>query len=380
MSSHNIYFSGIGLCSPIAGFKDACAAFYAGLNRFDTFDTMANQSEDAVNISIAPAATNLEGYQGVAKTVKMLNMAFDDLCDNLKAPLPQNDLCILTAMPEPQHRQLALTNQQQSWQEQLNSYISMITMPLFNKLAADNPVLSSAPMQWVFGDRVAFARILNKAIQLINEGSYQHCLLMVADSLINRANLDTLQDAQQVKTDNNPVGFIAGESAAMILLSNQAIGEHAFSLNIQVASDESTIEQAIAQVEPQTPDEENEQQIQLERNLWQGEKLMPLIKQLISQNYENQWFPRCFSDINGTEYRAVEFGNLQVKLKQAYPKAYFMQPLIPSLSFGEQGTMTGPLAFACAIAGMQRGLARHNEMLITLSEQSGKRAAIALRM
>ena len=364
-----VHIAGIGLSTSLLGFADSCAGFRAGINRFvahQEIQTMRAGDEEPTPLTVSPAANNLWCYQGIAKTVKMLEIAYKDFIANYQQPVPTDSLQILLATPDPEDRALDMDiPPNTSLEAGLHEYISALSEPLNSKL---DSILEQAQLQCVFGDRVAFARILQKAINLINSGEARHCLLLVADSLLDDEMLDLQLANNLVKTGDNPLGYIPGEGAAVILLSSQPPtkpGKNSINAKIGVSIHRENI------------DFEDEQ---AELNQWQGNTLLKLTQSQTKDLYENQWFPQLISDINGEERRAIELGNFMVKLKLAYPNASFLNHIVPALSFGEVGCMTGALAFATVIASRQRDYANSNEFLITLSEAYGKRAAIKMKL
>ncbi len=371
MSDYTITFSGFGLCSSLGGFHDACAAYRAGLNRFaahEEMKTMEAGDEEPTELTVAPAAANLWPYQGVGRSIKMLHAAYLDLLGNLKREVPEEGLQLLLALPDPEDRQLDMDPMPGiSRAERLQEYLSAITDPLLPKMGS---AFTKLPIQSVFGDRVAFARILQKAAQLLGNGEAKHCLLIITDSLLNDVTLDAQLEQDLLKHGGNPVGYIPGEGAAMILLSsgsepeseNDKWNAHRAKIGVCLNNEMIDYEEEGAEIA-----------------LWQGERLSSLIKSQLRNRYENMSFPQHIADINGEECRAIEVGSSLVKLMATYSGANFAEPQVPALSFGELGTMMGPMALATAIASVQRKYARQREFLITLSEDTGKRAVIHMQ-
>lgn len=359
MRANKIKLSGIGLCSSFGGFNDACAANRAGLDRFSGhphFKIMNSGDEEPQPLCIAPAATNLFGYENEARLIKMFSLAWQDLLGNID-PCRTGNPMVFLALPDPEERG---RDMQVAWDapraECLQSWLDRFMQRLFDQI---DPKLHSAPVQAVFGDRHAFPRILEKARESIVNGASQACLLMVADSLLRDSYLQIQLENRQIKASNNPVGYIPGEGAAIILLTSEVTGNpKEISLGMEVGNSEC---------------DENEDQ-------WSSENLFRLLISLADSGYEKTWFPQIVSDINGIERRAMELGMLQVKLKHHYPKARFLDTQIPALGFGEVGTMMGALAFATAIASVRSGYALHRQFFIGLSEESGKRSIIKLRV
>ena len=382
-----INIAGTGLCSSLGGYHDACAAFRAGLTRFSAHENMTvmfSGDEEPTPLTVAPAATNLMGYQGVGRIIKLLASAHSDLISNLKHPVPKEGLVILMAIPDPQTRVYEMELDQEVARDvRLQAYTDLIVMPLFAKI---DPELNDIPMQMVFGERIAFARILKKATDFLVNGTAQHCLLLVADSLTGDKVLDELLGENQLKTADNPVGFIPGEGAAMMLLS--ASGSQNTRVNISLAIDNTPFDDTRQHTDNTTADEsalpdddlEAEQKLKAEeRAQWQDNKLFTMIRSLLLSKYENQYLPQFFSDMNGQENRAIEYGLIQVGFQQFYPQAHSLEEKITALGFAEVGAMMGPLAMATILASVQRGYARHREFIISLSEDNGKRAVIKLQ-
>lgn len=373
--SYPVCVSGIGLCSSLGGYQDACAAFRAGLTRFSPHPKMKVMNpgdEEGEPINIAPAATNLFNYQGVGRLIKMFHNAYLDLQSRMPGEIPKENLTILIALPDPEDRAYEIASDEVlSRDKRLQDYSELITEPLFTRI---DPLLGKVPTQLVFGERIAFARILQKATTMLNNGAAQYCLLLVADSLTGDDMLDTLWGSKQLKTSDNPTGFIPGEGALMMLLSANSVAQDASSrLSISCL-----IDQTIYEKNDSSEDIDKPEMSQEKLESWQGKRLMNVVKPFLTPIYENHYIPRIVSDINGQNKRAMELANLLVGISQNYHTIYRHEEIIPALSFGELGTMMGALAMLSCIASVERGYANTNEFLILLSDDDGKRAAIKL--
>lgn len=358
IESRSIALAGVGLCSGLGGYADACAAARAGFARFGGDPGFAFSfpgDDEATPLTVAPCSVNLQHYQGMAHCVKLLEWAWRDFLQNHKTPLKPEGLQVLMAMPDPYDRDLIYEGQEEPVADQASArqaWLDEVTNSLFSNI---NPMLHNVPVQCVYGDRVAFVRILDKAIALLHEGKASHCLLFAYDSLLSSPHLEFQLESRQLKTEDNPVGYIPGEGAAVFLLTRQA----GMPFQVKIALDNAHASDV----------EDAEQR-------WALSNLANLVKSVVSK--KGQVFPQFYSDINGEEKRAVEFGQLQVKLNSRWRDLQMLTEIIPALSFGETGVMQGPLALLLVVASIQRRYARHLEHLICLSEEGGKRAAIHL--
>lgn len=350
---------GIGLCSSLGGYKDACAAYRAGLNRFAAHEHMqlmfaGDEEPSPVTVAAAPA---LNGYAGTGRTIKMFQRAYGDLLENLKHPVP-GQVAVLIALPDPYDREIDIEVAPDTPREQyLRTYLDSFVPNLLHRL---NPVLNQAPLQSVFGDRLAFARILQKAKEILASGETDHCLLMIADSLLGAEDLELQLECNMLKTADNPVGYIPGEGAAIILVS-AAGARGGVPMSVQIAMDRTTFDMNDASAEVES---------------WSGKKLFALYEQLLPENL--RYHPELILDLNGQESRAMEYGILQVLLKGRYPKLPPPMEQIPALGFGEVGAMMGALALVTLVASVERQYARQCNFLISLSEDSGRRAVIRI--
>ena len=377
MCAQLVSISGIGLSTSLGGYADACAAHRAGLTRFsarDDFKIMSPGDDEPQAVTVSPV-NNLFIYQGIAKTIRLIKSAYEDLVGSLKGQPPQ-DVMVLLALADPLDRELDLDlGSEATRAERLQTHMDALIEPLFNSI---NPDLNDAPMQAVYGDRIAFARVLKKATDFIAEGKAQHCLLLIADSLLDEFALERQLENNQLKTNDNPVGYIPGEGAAAILVS-AASADKSKLLGIDVATDltADVIQPLNANVDDNTHSTSDSVAAEDTSNKAKfGARLSDLIRKQVSPNEQPHWFPQIYSDMNGTESRAIEYGTLQVKLKQYYPQAHFLPEQIPALTFGETGVLSGALALSMIFASRERGYMSHKEHLIFLSESSGKRASI----
>ncbi|WNO08089.1 hypothetical protein [Teredinibacter sp. KSP-S5-2] len=366
-----VTISGIGLASSLGGYGDACAAYRAGLNRFSAHPEIFGDEEQPLTIAPCP---NLDGYSWAARTAKLFARAYSDFVANTQTPFPKDSSVLLMAMPDPHDRGMYDSARYDSRAARLQEYTRQVMEP-FSAISGSK--LHELPTQMVFGDRVAFARILEKAVAFIASGEYQNCLLMVADSLLNGETLQELLEQDQLKTGGNPVGYIPGEGAVFLWLSaGQTQSKFtAVKLAVQTSIDNSLQKEELREDSTEGEQEEVSKEISSQ---WHGDKLLNVLRGVLQGNYENTYFPQLISDINGQECRAREYGVLQYYLKRDFPKSALVEDKIPALGFAETGTLSSALGFTTTIASVQRNYAQHREFIMLLSEESGKRAAIKL--
>lgn len=374
MSFVTVY--GFGLCSTFGGFSDSCAAARAGLSRFSDHEHISMMfpgEDEATPLTIARAASVYVGYQGVARRVKLLVSAYQDLLSQVSVDqLPENTH-ILFATPDPEDRYIDETYTEEfTRSERLSSYADKILKPFF---AHTNPRLSELPIQMIFGERIAFARVVKKAQALVVEGGA--CLILTVDTLLDEVMLDTLSHTERLKSADQPTGFVPGEGAACLFLGPES---EAAGVNIQLAAvfeDSSALSES--RVEDGSEDVEFEGPL-IRHEDWTAERLYAQVQRLITTQNDGARYPVLLSDVNGEECRAMEYGLLQVLLKRDFGVEKITEMQLPATVFGETAGMSGVYAMAMTIAAAQRGYLFGLQHQILLSEFGGRRGVIQINV
>lgn len=367
-----MYINGIGLATPAGGFFDACAASYAGLNRFGGHSSLGNcmaGDDESTPLTVSAMPAYINQYEGHARVFKLLECALDDFCANLNSSmdniLQPDQTAILMALPDPADRLLDDDAEAEPRDVRLQSYIDRISQKV---LSGKYAFLQQCSLQCVFGERQAFARVMDKASELIAGGHVAHCLVLTVDSLIHLEYLIFLKDENCLKDAENPVGFIPGEGASVFLLGESAIPQSKrFNLPCHIE----------VNLDRQSVDEEKL------RDRWLGADLYSLMSSLVPNNGALESFPHIFTDVNGEEKRAVEFAQVNMSVKRDFGKAYKDDNYtIPALSFADTGSFSGAISFGLiaylflrpSFASKTPIIDKH--FLILLSDTDGKRSVI----
>lgn len=364
--SQPLWISAVGMCSSLGRYLDGCAAARAGLSRFhsDPEVLLATPGGEEDALTVAPACSNFSNYQGLARWLKLLGYAYQDLAAQLDIQSLEGRIAIFLAMPDPAARNLTFEpSAQPTDSDWLERNLDRFTSAFFRREA---PQLLEVPLQCAFGDRVAFARALAKATQALSNGQAEHCLLLTVDSLLDTDTLRIQLEQQRLKTPDNPTGYIPGEGAAAIVLSAQAVHAQAQKCTVECHLDPTSL----------SPEDE-----EAKHALWLGRKLFALYQKAVvipSGSNQKALLPLQITDFNGEQTRAKELGFMQHYITQNYPSGVILDPMVPALSFGETGTFSGALAFNAALHSIQRRYSKHNSFSVFLSEEGGKRSVCQL--
>ncbi|NRB42256.1 MAG: hypothetical protein HRU20_27935 [Pseudomonadales bacterium] len=357
----NVGINGIGMCSSFGGYHDTCAAMRANINRFRGHsDLVFGQQGDAEPspITVSPLPQYLEGYQDKARLIKMLTVAYNDLLENNPSQSMAEDIDVFFALADPQMRCVPEDEDLEDApdRQRLNQYLQELGNGFFRCINQPKFKLSGT-----FGDRVSFAKILQRAIQLINSGEKKECLLVVADSLLQTDYLENSLNDGKIKTDATPTGYVPGEGAVMFWLSNEPTQSKTFNVSLDQL-------QVVVGQEVLNDDAPP-----------QGEELLNLLNSLATQTPLTESHIDVFSDLTGSETYAMEMATWQLKCKQFYPNMPFNHIRYPSTSLGEVGALMGAISLAWAMAAFNRDYATSKQVLIPLVESDSARALIYLR-
>ena len=87
--------------------------------------------------------------------------------------------------------------------------------------------LRTLPMRAFGGDQAAFAAAAASASQAVEARAVRAALVVAVDSLVTPEALELLLEQRRLKTDDNPVGFMAGEAAAAMVLTRPSSASNA---------------------------------------------------------------------------------------------------------------------------------------------------------
>jgi 3-oxoacyl-[acyl-carrier-protein] synthase I len=190
----------VGMVSSLGLSADAtCAAVRAHVARFEELPFLDSEGEPVVGAAAPEAA---RGRQGVERLGLMLCGALSDCVTGgtiAQSEVLQTVPCLVVAgLGEPQEQAEALGR----------NLLRRISASFGQPLHADSCAISAA--DGVFGAMQRVRDVLTRNAS---------CILIAADSLINRGRLASLELAGKLKTSGNSDGVIPGEAAAALWLS-----------------------------------------------------------------------------------------------------------------------------------------------------------------
>jgi 3-oxoacyl-[acyl-carrier-protein] synthase-1 len=207
------------------------------------------------------------------------------------------------------------------------------------------------------GGLLAFQR----AMQSIQAGLAEACLVLGVDSYANNATLAWLDTNRQLACDYNRSGFVPGEGAGACIVAN-----HDFLKNTRMSS--------LAKVRAVRSTRETNL-IKTEA-VCLAEGLTSAVRYVLEALEPHEAVSDVLCDMNGERYRGEEWGFVCLRLGQRFidPTGY----RCAADCWGDVGAASGPLHAILACHAAKRGYARGKLPMLWASSEAGLRAAMVL--
>ncbi|WP_147443588.1 hypothetical protein [Corallococcus sicarius] len=349
-----------GMGSPLGPFIQACAAFRAGMDRFEgarDFHHFAGEENARLKLTVSALPSATFGFAAAGRLVSIACETFQDLRTRLSEGALTRDMPLFLALPDPLDLGMAVSPElERNEPRRLQSLGRRVLSITFENLGWPWP---GGPWHFFGGGHAGFARALQAAGAWMASSAGRGCVVGSVDSLLDAGLLETLLLQQRVKTEEQPVGFTPGEAGVALLLRvpghtpaelprGRPLVE-AVSLG-QAPADASGGARVLASC------------VRALRSFLPGEAGEPF------------WV----SDHNGEELRALEWGTLQTLLRAEPPLWASFEAWYPATGFGETGVASGALGVCLGARALERGYAPARAGIILSTDESGERAAVLL--
>lgn len=378
-SLDTIAITGRGMVSSLGhDVVTACAAARAGLVRSEQLDYEIQSPEDgkiesAIGHSI-PLWT--EGFEGPTRLLRLAQAGLSDLQRQVVnkpwtlAPtacylsLP-NSFRAYTGIPlsiDEKDRQARIEESEEIEMEPPD--IDMAESLLQSAARLSN-WQGDFPLTFVTtSGNTGVAEALRRAIDDLVARRIELAIVGGIDSLLEEDLLVWLENTGRLKIPSNPAGLQPGESAAFVLLelmrSAKTRGSNVFGIveDIHLSEDSRTL-------------------LSGEPPLGVGltEALNGTLKNGRCEDLQPFWL---ITDQNGEVYRAMEWGNVVVRIL-AHSRA-LAEPVLwyPATSFGDTGAASGAVSLCMATSAFTRNYAPAEKVAITSSSEGSLRAVTFL--
>ncbi|MFY0523310.1 beta-ketoacyl synthase N-terminal-like domain-containing protein [Archangium gephyra] len=372
----SIVVTGLGMVSSLGGVVQSCAAARAGILRCIELQDSRVFDEDEpfkmVPLRGHPVRGLTDGFQGLARSLRLVTAALKDLMSY--AGLEARDARttgLLLNLGHGYFRQCQQARQRQR-AEQLGLPVGDLPdleeereryrgrfFPRLEELSS--VAFHSRHRRLSFEGPAGFFPVMEEAIRSLRAREQDWCVVGGVDSYLEPELLQVLLGLRMLKTPDQPVGFLPGEGAALVLLERY---EHATRRGARIE----------ALVGAPSVGQDSHHRFSGRPNT--GAMLVQTLRGFLQQpELGNRRIGLNIGSLNGDEWRAREWGMSLVKLGRELEGA---RQWNPAESFGETGAATAAFATCMAVRALQRAYARTEDVLVWASGEDGRKGAIGI--
>jgi 3-oxoacyl-[acyl-carrier-protein] synthase-1 len=358
MADADLAVVGIGMVSPVGlDAVNGCAAIRAGISRADVlrgYEQVGVVSDDDERVVGHRIAGVTEGFSFLGLWVRLADFALRDLMRY--ARLSETDsafwrrTAIFCATPAIDGGRYVL--QEEDDPQELLSTFGDILLEVVGL-----PVQS---LHTIPADHVGAAVALDRARSLLDTNAADRAVILGIDSLADAHSVQWLAKTDRLKTGDRPNGLAPGEAGACVLLEPMSAA-----MERGVAAEAFIRDWFVSTVEAPS----SGRPVHYEGRA-RADAIMPLLTP------DHPFNGDIYSDLNGEDWRAHEFGNAVVRLRQVITDEATWN--FPATSTGDTGAASGVVALCLAIRSLVRRYSKHDRVLVTSLSQRGQGAAIAV--
>lgn len=353
--------TGIGLITAVGhDVATSCASMRAGITRpkaIEHYYVMDENSHKEEALIGYPIAGITDGFSNVGRWLAMAKYALKDLIIYSNLPDTEDALfwtrtAIIFITPVLNAARFDLADMVNA-DNVKDVYIAPCIRQLKLPIALQNSFIVSE-------DNPGTMSACGLTHDLLNTGSnIDRVILLAADTNIDPHSLWWLTARGQLKLKDKPTGLIPGEAAAAVLLESEK------SIRQRNAKGLAQIRSYCKKFENNYFYNDNEDNKNTGKALNES-----IVETLLSAQLNEPFAGYLCPDINGENWRAVEFSYARIKTHRDLLAAECPDIIIP-LSLGDVGAITALCGLCMIIEGHRRQYSKYNAALITASSPYG---------
>lgn len=345
---HDVCLVGGGACTSIgATLPASAAAMRAGVAAFSDHPFMVDTAGEPMVVSRANYLA--DDVLGVQRLVTLAWRASSEALTPLLPILPDvRRIPVMVGLPSP--RPGLPEHAERDFSEAFRQ-----------QLCASFPV---GEVEVIPSGHSAGLMALAMAMNRLQNGDAEVCLIGGVDSYLMPATLEWLEDCEQLHSSgpsNNPWGFVPGEAAGFCLLASS---EYTRRWALEYASIARTV--AVT----------HEPNVIKSASVCLGHGLTAAFNNALQPLVDGKKVDNIVCDMNGEPYRAEEFGLATIRTNEYFVDAGDFQA--PADCWGDVGAASGPLFLSVSVVANDKGYSRGTRTLVWTSSEGGERAAVVL--
>ncbi|HVE86927.1 MAG TPA: hypothetical protein VND93_28925 [Myxococcales bacterium] len=378
-----LWVKGMGLATSLGSLVHGCAAFRAGSRRPSVApdqEVMSPGDEEPGPVTVLSLGASTYGFQGVGRLVAIASEAIQDLARRADLSGLGKRTGLYLALPDPDDRGFTTGKDldHEDPDEPAERAVALAERVAIPALEAAGVPFWDGPTWVNHGGNAAFIQAVESAEEHLREGQVDGALVLAVDSYCSSQTLELLRRELLLKTPDTPTGIIPGEAAAAVWLEpaprhapqgpEPAVVLRSFALAAGDPSPHLQVQEA--------PVEDDEDQPPPRPKPPEGKTLARCVQTAVGALPPGAPAPLLVSDHDGQEFRAQEWGLMQVALVAADPRWAGSPHWMPATSFGSTGAASGAIGLAVAVRGLQRGYASAPSAVVLSTSERGERAAL----
>lgn len=339
----------------------ACAAIRAGISRprpVSHFQELEPDIQETLPLTTHPLHGYTDGFAGMGRWVRLARGCLLDVLGTPGLPPPSDvkfwaSTALVMVTPSRDDEVFEMEGN-----DGLDGIREDCLRPLREALGLSLPDSNVRVMD---PGHAGTAAAIRQASGELWRAGFERVLILAIDSLIDPEALRMLGEEGRLKMGSHPVGLMPGEAAVGFLLEQEGSARRRGAAPLALVTGVATAQ---------------ERNHLYSGHHSQGEALADCIREVLMRGPRPARFNGdLYSDLNGEEWRAREWGTALVRLGEELgePNVH-----LPCVSVGDVGAASGALGVCLAVHAFARGHSRTDQALVVSSSPWGSVGCIRL--
>ena len=372
----SVSITGLGMASSLGcNVFTACAASRAGIVRpqeIESFPVISPEDHSELKLiaHLLPDRMTF-GFSGRARMLRIAQAGLTDLQQNVpESALANKRVGYFLSLPDPKRIYsgvdlLVDDDEKKKFEEEADEFVADEEFPAYllntaSRLSNWDPKPKLKAVE--FSGHTGFTNAVAIAKNELANDLVDVAVVGGIDSLADTTTLEWLAATNRLKTPEMAVGLQPGEASVFAMLQR-----------------ENECDDCLATIDDITTAEESRPLLETEPPLGAG--LTELLKSVADsagwKDSESVWL---ITDQNGENYRAMEWGQAQVKLIKQIPNFNSSIMWYPAASFGDTGAASAGISTCTAVCAFMRGYAQGKTAAVVSSSDDSKRSCMLISM
>lgn len=336
------------------GAAASCAAIRAGISRprrVSHFQVLEPETQDTLPLTAHPVQGYTDGFAGMGRWLRLSRGCLREVLETPGLPHPSDAKFwgrTALVMVTPSYDDGVF---EAEGDDGLDGIREGCLRPLRDALGLSLP---DANVRVVDQGPSGTAVAVQQASSELWRAGFERVLVLAVDSLLDPEALRMLDEEGRLKVGDNPVGLMPGEAGVCFLLEQEGSSRQRGAAPLALVTGVATA---------------------LERNhlyaghTSQGEGLTACLREVLARGPHLARFEGdLYSDLNGEEWRAREWGTALIRLEDELraPDVH-----LPCVSVGDVGAASGALGVCLSVHAFTRGHSRTAQALVVSSSPWG---------